>query len=218
MPAAPGPFPQGGLRVTHCDEEEDTEAGPGPGWAALVSLLGSQPPRQVQETDRQGAAGLAPEGPRGCSPQDSGRRERSRVVAVAGGAGSAGVGWGQLLASPSLLATLLLLRGLCPPHAPGTRLHKDAASQASCPSRRRNGWGSPGPRSKAGFTIAHAGKGEQPRGLLEVLKAQGSAEAWSSDPGSDRRQLQDGPCSVFTLRGPGPPPGPAQPGCLARRD
>lgn len=47
---------QGGLRVTRCDEEEDTKAGPGPGQAALVSLLGSQPLRQVQETDRQGKA------------------------------------------------------------------------------------------------------------------------------------------------------------------
>lgn len=94
MPAAPGPFPQGGLRVTHCDEEEDTEAGLGPGRAALVSLLGSQPLRQVQETDRQGAAGLAPAGPWGCGPLDSGRREHSQVGAAAGGAGSAGVGWG----------------------------------------------------------------------------------------------------------------------------
>ena len=47
---------KGGLRVTRCDEEEDTKAGPGPGQAALVSLLGSWPLRQVQETDRQGKA------------------------------------------------------------------------------------------------------------------------------------------------------------------
>jgi hypothetical protein len=40
--------PQGGLRVTHCDKEEDTKSGPGPGWAAPVSLLGSWPLRQVQ--------------------------------------------------------------------------------------------------------------------------------------------------------------------------
>ena len=53
---APTPGPQGGLRVTRCDEEEDTEAGPGPGQVALVSLLGSWPLRQVQETDRQGEA------------------------------------------------------------------------------------------------------------------------------------------------------------------
>lgn len=55
-PVAPGPGSQGCLRATRCDEEEDTEAGPGPGWAAMVSLVGSQPLRQVQETDRQGAA------------------------------------------------------------------------------------------------------------------------------------------------------------------
>lgn len=55
-----GPGPQGGLRVTRCDEEEDTKAGPGPGWAALVSLLGSWPLRQVQKTDRHGQGEWAP--------------------------------------------------------------------------------------------------------------------------------------------------------------
>lgn len=33
----PGPIPQGSLRVTHLDKEEDTEAGLGPGRAALVA-------------------------------------------------------------------------------------------------------------------------------------------------------------------------------------
>lgn len=47
-PVAPTPGPQGGLRVTRCDEEEDTKAGLGPGQVALVSLLGSWPLRQVQ--------------------------------------------------------------------------------------------------------------------------------------------------------------------------
>lgn len=63
-PVASSPGPQGGPRVTGCDEEEDTRAGHGPARAALVSLLGSWPPRQVQETDRQGEAEQAH-----CSPQ-----------------------------------------------------------------------------------------------------------------------------------------------------
>ncbi|XP_034881685.1 uncharacterized protein LOC118024174 [Mirounga leonina] len=88
---APSPFPEGSLRVTRCDDEEDTEAGPGPGRAALVSLLGSQPLRQVQETDGQGAAEQAPCGSPKTAPLGSAGRESSPVVPVAG----AGRYWGQ---------------------------------------------------------------------------------------------------------------------------
>lgn len=63
VPVAPGPGPQGALRVTRCDEKGDTDAGPGPGQAAIVSLLGFQPLRQVQETDRHGQAKQAAAGP-----------------------------------------------------------------------------------------------------------------------------------------------------------
>ena len=94
---APTPGPQGGLRVTCCDEEEDTEAGPGPGQVALVSLLGSWPLRQVQETDRQGEAEQAHRSPLRQHPQAQGLGRYNRVGPQRLSwevPGSEGVSWG----------------------------------------------------------------------------------------------------------------------------
>lgn len=93
MPVATGPFPQGGLRVTHCYAEEDTQAGPGPGWAGLVSLLGSQPLRQVQETGRQGAAKQDPGRSPDMAPLGPGRWESSQMGSEAGTGRRWGQGW-----------------------------------------------------------------------------------------------------------------------------
>lgn len=98
--------PRDALRVTRCDEEEDTKPGSGPGWAAPVSLLGSWPLRQVQETDRHDQDEWATAGPQRLTPGAQwrgGTTGRPQQL----GQGGTGAKGDQLLTSPHQLASSL---------------------------------------------------------------------------------------------------------------
>lgn len=196
-PRAPGPSPQGGLRVTRWDAEEDTKAGWGPGWAALVSCPGSWPPRQVQKTGRQGAAEWV-RAVLETAPWAQGQG------AASGPAARAGRSWGQGRPASSLSSSA----GLIPlPGGPHTAQPPGPGPSGPIVRPPTQRCAAPRPPSEAGFTRAHRYKRGQPYVPRGAPRAQVSLEARPSDPRPDASQaVPEGFSPTLGLLSPPPAP------------
>lgn len=134
-------------------------AGPGPGRAALVSLLGAQPPRQVQETDRACRSPRTPGAPQG------GAQGRPRPLGLGGA-------WCGV---PSCGSSR---------YGPLHRAQEDpTVGPVSLAARMAaRGWGGGAPRlpSKTGLSRAPHGGGT--RGSPGPLKRSGRRVSWELGP------------------------------------